>query len=40
MESKMGCVLASIFERSWLILEHKLGEKIDQKLIQEGIEKR
>ena len=39
MESKMGCVLASIFERFWLILEHKLGEKIDQKLIQEGIEK-
>ena len=39
MESKMGCILASIFKRFWWILERKLGEKIDQKSIQEGIEK-
>ena len=35
----MGCVLESIFGPFRLILEHKLGEKIEQKLIQEGIEK-
>ena len=39
MESKMGCILASIFKRFWWILGGMLGEKIDQKSIQEGIEK-
>ena len=32
-------ILASIFDRFWWILGGKLGSKIDQKSIQEGIEK-
>ena len=32
-------ILASIFERFWLILGGKLGSKINQKSIQKGIEK-
>ena len=39
MESKMECILASTFERSWLIFSTKLGWKIDQKSIKNGIEK-
>ena len=39
MESKMDCILASIFERFWWILGGKLGSKIEQKSIQKGIEK-
>ena len=39
MESKMECILASIFERFWWILGGKLGSKIKQKSIQKGIEK-
>ena len=35
----MECILASIFERFWLILDAKLGCKIDQKSIKNGIEK-
>ena len=40
MESKMKCILASIFETFQLILGGKLGGKMDQKSIQKGIEKR
>ena len=32
-------ILASFFDRFWWILGSKLGSKIDQKSIQEGIEK-
>ena len=39
MESKMGCILATIFYRFWSILSAKLGWKIDQKSIKNGIEK-
>ena len=39
MESKMGCILASIFKRFWWILGGKLGSKIEQKSIPKGIEK-
>ena len=39
MESKMDCILASIFERFWWILGGKLGSKIEQKSIPKGIEK-
>ena len=35
----MECILASIFERFWSILGAKLGCKIDQKSIKNGIEK-
>ena len=35
----MECILASIFERFWWILGAKLGWKIDQKSIKNGIEK-
>ena len=39
MESKMECILASIFERFCWILGAKLGGKIDQKSIKNHIEK-
>ena len=39
MESKMECILASIFERFCWILGAKLGGKIDQKSIKNRIEK-
>ena len=39
MESKMDCILASIFERFWWILGGKLGSKIEQKSIPKGIER-
>ena len=39
MESKMECILASFFDRFWSILGAKLGWKIDQKSIKNGIEK-
>ena len=35
----MECILASIFERFWSILGAKLGCKIEQKSIKNGIEK-
>ena len=38
-ESKMEHLLASIFERFWWILGGKLGGKIDQNSIKNGIEK-
>ena len=38
MESKMECIMASIFERFCLILGAKLGGKIDQQSVQMGIE--
>ena len=44
MESKMECILASIFKRFWWILGAKLGQvggklalKIDGKSIQKGL---
>ena len=40
MESKMECILASIFERFCWILGAKLGGKIDQKSIRNRIEKK
>ena len=39
MESKMECILASIFERFCWILGAKLGGKIDQKSIKNHMEK-
>ena len=39
MESKMECILASIFERFCWILGAKLGGKIDQKSIKNHNEK-
>ena len=35
----MGCILASVFYRFWLILGAMLGGKIEQKAIKNGIEK-
>ena len=40
MESKMECILASIFDTFQWILGGKLGGKMDQKSIQKGIGKR
>ena len=40
MESKMECILASIFYTFQWILGGKLGGKMDQKSIQKGIGKR
>ena len=40
MESKMECILASIFNTFQWILGGKLGRKMDQKSIQKGIGKR
>ena len=40
MESKMECILASIFDTFQWILGGKLGGKLDQKSIQKGIGKR
>ena len=40
MESKMECILASIFDKFQWILGGKLGSKMDQKSIQKGIGKR
>ena len=40
MESKMECILASIFCTFQWILGSKLGDKTDQKSIQKGIRKR
>ena len=40
MESKMGCILASIFYAFQWILGGKLGGKMDQTLIQKGLGKR
>ena len=40
MESKMECILASIFDTFEWILGGKLGGKMDQKSIQKGIGKR
>ena len=37
MESKMECLLASIFDRFWWIFGAKLGRKIDQKSMQKGM---
>ena len=39
VESKMGCILASISKRFWWIFGAKLVGKIDQKSIQKGIQK-
>ena len=39
MSSTWEGILASIFKRFWWILGGKLGSKIEQKSIQEGIEK-
>ena len=39
MESKMECILASIFDTFQLILGGKLGGKMEPKVIQKGIEK-
>ena len=39
-ESKMECILASIFDRFWWILEGKLGWKLEPRSTQKGIEKR
>ena len=39
MESKMECILASIFDTFQWILGGKLGGKIDQKSIRKGIGK-
>ena len=40
MESKMECILASIFDTFKWILGGKLGGKMDQKSIQKGIGKK
>ena len=40
MESKMECILASIFDTFQWILGGKLGGKMDQKSIQKGIRKK
>ena len=40
MESKMECILTSIFYTFESILGGKLGGKMDQKSIQKGIGKR
>ena len=39
MESKMECILASIFDTFQWILGGKLGGKMEPKVIQKGIEK-
>ena len=39
IDSKMECILASIFNRFWSILDAKLGEEIDPKSIKKAIEK-
>ena len=35
----MGCILASVFDRFWLIWGAMLGGKVKQKSIKNGIEK-
>ena len=40
MESKMECILASIFDTFQWILGGKLGGKMDQKSVQKGIGKK
>ena len=35
----MGCILASVFYRFWLIVGAMLGSKIEQKSIKNGMEK-
>ena len=40
MESKMECILASIFYTFQWILGGKLGGKMDQKSVQKGIGKK
>ena len=40
MESKMECILASIFERFWCIFGAKLGRKNNQKSTEKASKKR
>ena len=40
MESKIECILASIFNRSWSIFGAKLGWEIDQKMVPKSAEKK